>query len=59
MTDSIIEKAEAVLFMARKGKVIAANGDNFHLAFLMNEILKIESSAFFVVKKNRVLIKVL
>lgn len=57
--DEIIEKARAVLYMARLGKVIAANGDIFHLEILMNEIEKIESNVLFIVKKNRILIKML
>lgn len=57
--DEIIEKARAVLDMARFGKVVGANGDNFHLGFLMREIEKLERRAVFIVKKNRVLIKIL
>lgn len=58
MTDSIIEKANAVVHFIREGKVIAATDDNFNLSFLQREILNIEPNAIFKVKKNRLLIKI-
>ena len=59
MTDSIIEKANAVVHFIRNGKVVAANDDNFNLSFLQREILNIEPNAVFKVKKNRLLIRML
>lgn len=59
MTDSIIEKAKAAVFMACKGKHVVANGDRLHLYFLSKEIENIDKDVLMVYSKksrNRLLI---